>query len=405
MMNARQANRLLHDVANRFDVYELLEEKLGSCGEDEDRLCETGLALGLSDSDILRGFSPVPDELYNRYPLFSMLPDWRIAEAMAGRYGPQRVLKAIFEDKCITRGVPSRQAEAEQVAEQVRQRCDQKVKRINDVFPGTYPTELPVWRFSIQTSDMIHFESVYELSDAFDSVVGRFSELFFAAMSADLPERETLELNLLATFLNATDLVMPGRRIQYEYIRENRSVFQQEGYRQLTSYVKIGRVLPVWKARAFYRDSEFVGRYIERHAEAKASIRSFLRRAASYECQYTFIADMEAHQRVQNHGDADWMDFTAENLDFEEDVDRAYLLSEPVLVDKTADEISEQDRLIVERGQQMVSANRFGGVRAAQREMCESRSTRLCRRLGIPMGADEPDGRPSDFGKAGEPDA
>ena len=157
------------------------------------------------------------------------------------------MLRAIFGEKCQVPDIPSSEQEKEAIITSVRARCDQKVLQINELFPDTYPLHLPVWKFRIRTNKFLSFDKVYELVDAWDDVIQRFSTLFFAAVEADLPENDALELNLLSSFFDAVDLVMPREKITYGYIQKTRAQIQEEGFKQLSSYVRICRVIPFWK--------------------------------------------------------------------------------------------------------------------------------------------------------------
>lgn len=147
---------------------------------------------------------------------------------------------------------------------------------------------------------LLSFEQVEALCDSFDQVVTRFSELFFADVKDALSDDLALELNLLATFLGAVDMMLPTERVCHSYIQKYRQLLQQECYTSITDYVRIHRNIPVWRAREFYSNREFAKNYIQNHPDCKRVVREFLQKVTSYECRYVFINNMEAHERVQN---------------------------------------------------------------------------------------------------------
>lgn len=398
-MNIRRARQLIQKVAEQFDVTELINDQLGSQDKDEGQLTNVGRMLGLSQQDLQRGISPVPDAVYQRYPVFDMLSQWQISELMAGKYGPYRMLEAIFGDKCSIPDIPSKQEEQKMIVASVRARCALKAAKINELFPGAYPLELPVHQFFFTVNELISFPQVYTLADAYDEVIQRFSDLFFAAVQADLPEKEALELDLLGTILGATDLVMPTQQITHAHMQQYRAVYQEEGYKQLASYVRIHLVCPVWKAREFYQDPNYVAAYIAGHKGAKAEIRSFLTKVISYECHYVFIHDTEAHERLQNMDEDE-----LSNIGLE--LPEPYTYADPILIPREDGEITEDDRLIAEHALQMVGSVRFGGIAPRETEVCADQLQRLNKRLGVSIGKEKPlsNGYPSASGKEADQD-
>lgn len=381
-MNIRRAMRLIYDVATTFDVQYVLGDDYRHANEES--LFKMGASLGLSRQDVENGVSPVPDALAKAYPLFDLISQWNFSENFSGQYAPLRMLKAIFGEKYNGPDVPTEEEERQMCLESVQARCVQKIMRINELFPGSYPLDLPVLRFNMQTNQFLSFDQVYELAEQYDKVIARYSELFFAAMQDGLPEREAMELNLLSTFFQATDVVLPSKKITYGYIQQHRVLFQEEGFRQLGSYVRLRRELPVWKAREFYADREYVARYIENHENAKANIRKFLTSVGAYECSYTFITDMKEHELIQSMSDEELEAYDMDHLtdEFEE---LPYAMSKPILVDKEDGEISEEDRLIMEWGKSMVKSVYCGGVLSAQKRECYHRLQRMQKRLGLPI--------------------
>lgn len=386
-MKAKRAVRMLHDVAFQFGLCEGIQEELEHLSENQDAIVQMGTRLGLSEKDLQNGTSPVPDALYKQYPLFADFSEWKFCETLAGPYAPYRVLRSIFGAKCQVPDVPSLAEEKEAIAASVRSRCDEKVLQINALFPDTYPLHLPVWKFHISTSEFISFEQVYELVESWDDAVRRFSALFFAAMEADIPESDALELNLLASFFDAVDHVMPLERITYAHIQKYRVQMQEEGFSQFSSYVRIRRVIPFWKAREFYRDSALLARYIEQHDGAKAAIRSFLSRILTYECHYTFINDLKEHEYRQSLTEDELEEYEIDSMMSDEEDDApTYIFSEPILIDKIDNEITQQDRLIAEHGKSLVKSVYHGGVPPKMQREYSNNVARLMHRMGINPG-------------------
>lgn len=384
-MNTKQAFRIIRDVAQRFDVDALVNEeykKLRSTGLQEDELiCKLGACVGLSKRDLEMGTQSLPNRIYKQYPVFGLLPMWDFSQHLSGRNGPARALKAIFRDKTNI-NVSTREEEQQMILASVGPRCEAKARKINELFPNTFPLDLPVHRFFVSSDEFINFDQVKELCTSYDLIVERFSELFFADIQEDLPEATSLELNLMGTFLNATDIMLPGQRACHNYIQKYRQVLQHESYTHITDYVRIHRTIPVWKAREFYQDRAFAVNYVEKHPECKHLIREFLQKVSSYSCRYIFIKDIEAHMREQKRPE-DMSEWTNQDWDdFESEEDPAYITSDSIFISKDNREISEMDRLIVEAGQAMVSSHFYGGAKIRIRNNAWN-SERFNRRLSV----------------------
>ncbi len=378
-MNTKRAFRVIADVAILFDCGELINmehERLAAKNVPEAEIATVlGAYLGLSTKEVEFGTDDLPSRIYDKYPVFDLVSNWRFANLMAGPNGPAQMLKAIFGNKA-TVNAPSRKEENEAIIASVRARCDAKVLQINELFPNTYPVHLPVYRFSISTERFIDFEQVEELCVEYDRVVARFRELFLSDVQEDLPEELALEFNILATFLDAVDIMMPNQRVCHGYIQQFRQILQQEHYDDMNDYVRIHRSIPVWKAREFYKNREFALGYVQKHPECKRVIREFLQKVTAYECQYTFINNTEAHKRFQNRSEdmsewtsEDWADFEAYadddlvfNPDKGENPSAPYVMSEDIIIPKANTEITQNDRLIADYGQTIVGSMRNGGA-------------------------------------------
>lgn len=383
-MNVKKVTKMLYDVAIQFDVLDDLQKDLKSLHGDEDAIVHMGSLLGLSKQDLLKGIAPVPDTLFHRYNLFSYMSEWKLAEVLTGANAPFRMLRALFGNTYQGPDVPSEEEEKELLIASVRARCDQKLHQINKLFPDTYPLDLPVSEFRISTNTFISFRKVYEMANSWDEALQRFSSLFFAAVKTDLPESEALELNLLSTFFNAVDEVMPQKRITYNHIQQYRDKMQEEGFELFSSYVRIHRVIPFWKAREFYKDSNYLVQYILQHRDSKATIRSFLSKIETYECTYTFINDIEEHQRRQGETESGLEEYDPNIIwDDSDDCPPCYILSEPVLVEKTNAELDQRDRLIAEQGRKIVSSVRNGGAHTVQKYEYSDVSARMLNRFNI----------------------
>lgn len=361
-MNTQRAYQVIYDVLSQFDLTDRFDSELEAATGNEDKLFRIAEAVGITKDNLRLGISPVPNAVYKQYPLFDLLSNWNFSKLLAGKYAPLRVLGRIFGHQVVDAfaDVPTEKEEEEMVMASVRARCDRKVVQINELFPGTYPLELPVSKFVLRTNELISFDKVYEMVDSFESVIKRFSTLFFAAVRADLTEQEACELNLLATFLEATDSVLVSRPITYSHIQEYRGHMQEEGYTQLESYVRIRRVIPFWMAREFYKDAAFVEKYIEQHADAKAMIRRFLMKVTAYECTYTFVKNISEHQRRQEMTEEELEEYEIDRMMSEwEDAPSTYITCDPILVTKEDDEIAEKDRLIVECGEKILKSARY----------------------------------------------
>lgn len=356
-MNTKRAYQVIYDVLSQFDLTDQFESELEAAAGNEEKLFRIAEAVGITKDNLRLGIAPVPDAVYMQYPLFDLLSNWNFSKLLTGKYAPLRALGQVFGHQVVDAlaDVPTEKEEEEMVMASVRARCDRKALQINELFPGTYPLELPVSKFALRTNELISFDKVYEMADSFEAVIKRFSTLFFAAVQADLTEQEACELNLLATFLEATDLVLVNRPITYSHIQEYRVYMQEEGYTQLESYVRIRRVIPFWMAREFYKDADFVVKYIEQHADAKATIRRFLMKVTAYECTYTLIKDISEHQRRQGMTEEELEEYEIDRMMSEwEDTPPTYETCEPILIAKENDEIDEKDRLIVERGEKIL---------------------------------------------------
>lgn len=359
-MNTKRAIRMMYDVAHQFNLFDRMEDELEQAQNNEATMIALGMRLGLSEKDLENSIPSVPNALYKQYSLFQYLNDWELAETLSSPYAPDRFLKCIFGNKWTDSSVPTIDEERKALATSVRARCDQKVLQINELFPNTYPLHLPVWKFHINTCNFISFKNVYAMIDSWDEVLQRFSTLFFAAVKGDLPEREALELNLLSSFFAAFDCIMPHIPITYQHIQKYRAQMQHEGFHQLTSYVRIHKIIPFWQAREFYFNTDALTHYVEHHNDTKATIRSFLCKISNFECHYTFILDSKKHDYIQSLTDDEFLEYGFNCLGLEDDdTPSPYMDSEHILIEKTAQEIDSKDRFIAEQGKRLLKSIHF----------------------------------------------
>ena len=132
---------------------------------NERELYQIAELLGITQEQLRSGIAPVPDAVYQQYPLFALLADWNFSKLLTGKYGTFRTLGRIFGQKVqdTLPAVPSEKEEEEMLMASVRARCDRKVHQVNELFPGTYPLGLPVSKFILRTNELITFEKVYEI--------------------------------------------------------------------------------------------------------------------------------------------------------------------------------------------------------------------------------------------------
>lgn len=389
-MNVKQARQLIKWVAEDLSIPAVSMMDLRRMGEEE--LVRVGASVGLTREDLATNRSPVPDAVRKKYKVFDLMSQWDLAGMLVGKYGPMRFLQRVFRNQYHGPDVPSEEEEREMMARAVLPRCDAKARQINELFPGSFPVELPVLKFMVETSNFRSFKEVYQLADAFDELVECYGKLFFKALEGDLTEKQALEFDLLSSFLEARDVVDVRHRMTYAYVAENRTMLREEGFHQLSSYVGIRRIIPVWKAREFYVDQAYVTRYIERHDVAKVEIRRFLSKIDAFSCCYVFIQNMEEHELLQSLPEEERMERETANM-LQEEMDESnatYLISDPILVTKVGDEVSEKDLIIAERGLKMVKSVRNGGVLPRRRQESYDILRRQMKRFGMEI-PEQPD--------------
>lgn len=367
-MNKEDIREYILDTAALYDITDCVLAAISEYDENDiswDETIETvSDLLGLSVESILTCDETAANALYKKYPYFDMVSLWKFSSQMRAPGKAEALLEYLFTfDKQENPDYYPENRIAESIKASVLRRCEQKIKDINALFPDTFPHDLPISSFHIETDYFIHHPNVYTLIQERNRVINRFSELFFEALKRNLTSEEIQEFNLYCTHFDARDALTPSIYVFYPYVEDNRELFLLEGHNHLEDYLSFRRDFHPWKAREFYDDSQFVKDYIHQYPFVKKEIREFIKKVSAYHCFYVYIKNPEALNDVSDDFELDSSSF--DFLSFDEDEDNGpYEISNEILIEKTKKELGE-DKELVDLIRKLVISSKLGGIEVA----------------------------------------
>lgn len=369
MKSQEEIREYILDVASLYSISDAvisIIHKDEENGMSWDETLETiSPLIGLSREAILTCDQDASNILYKRYPYFDMISCWKFSLEMRDPGKFDTLIKYLFTfDKQEDQDYYPENRIEKAIKYSVLRRCEQKIKDINRMFPGTFPHTLPISTFYFETDYFFDYPNVYSLIYERNRVIKRFSTLFFEALNRELIPEEISEFNLYCLHFNAQDILCPSAYITYSYISNNRALFLSEGFSRMEDYLSLKREFCPWRAREFYTDAQYVKEYIQQNPSAKREIREFIKNVSAYSCHYIYIKNQDVLNNISHDLDFENSDYDLLENDADDSYSSPYEFSDEIYIEKTAKELGK-DKELIDRIQKMVISSKFGGVETA----------------------------------------
>jgi len=255
---------------------------------EEDTLTRISICLGLTKEEIVGMDAEAAKKYWNKYPFFRLyrqyMDAWSWHQNFIGEMptAEELFLRAIFSDEEDVRG------EHRYDMEDLRDRLISTLKEIDQAVPGAFHEGAEITNLKITTQIFFSFPQCAEMIRSFIDMVKRTEELFFRAMHGDLNEEDANEMNFLASWLDAVDVVVPSKVISYDTVSTYREVYLEEDSQDFFYYVKIRGFEPTapWRCKEFFDDMDLVREFLYIFPKAKADMRQFAHDIAKFSCSF-----------------------------------------------------------------------------------------------------------------------
>lgn len=245
---------------------------------------EAAKVLGVSPEAILNMDEDAAAKWYKKYPYFSHITGFDQAYRRSfhdDSYDTLRLLEVLFNKKSCA---PTRYD-----YDDVLKRLNSLLKEIDKSIPGTYHEDAEMAKIGIYTENFCHYEKIAELVESYMAMVKRVEELFLKAMTMELSDEEIHEYNFLVSTIGIEDQVGHGYGfLYYDLLRKFIPVYQEEGYADFFSYIRISplRAPMLWHCAEFASNKDLVQRFVEVYPRAKMLMRDFAMQVSKFSCQF-----------------------------------------------------------------------------------------------------------------------
>lgn len=337
---------------------------------DEDVLNRVCVSLGLTRQEVLSMDAATARKYWNKYPFICLYRDYLSCWEWYSQYKSMKpselelIQKIIFskEDNIFD------SYDKRYDYQDIRQRMIEQLHIIDAVMPGTYHEGAEITNLCIHTETFFSFPECSRMIQSFLQMVERLKELFFRAIHAELPDDDIREMNFLASYLYATDAVMPSVVMTYDVARLYRNVYLEENSRDFFSYVKIGRFIKTepWRCKEFFENMNAVQDFVNVFPQAKTMMREFAMSSTKFYCSFVW-------------SDAKPIVFSPEDELELSEISRSFGEKEPtweerakeptaIYVNKTVDELGSGAQY-AQRLQDAAAPERKGGLHLPVREL------------------------------------
>ena len=291
---------------------EEVRQPLFPTGElDDETLCRITNHIGLTKEEIINMDMQAAMKYWNKFPFFRLyrryMDTWSWHQNFIGEMPTieELFLKAIFSDADDIRG------KHRYDIDNLRTRLLSTLKEIDQAIPGTYHNGAEITNLRISTQIFFSFPQCSEMIRSFIDMVRRTEALFFLALHGDLSEEDANELNFLASWLNAVDVVMPSKVMNYENVCTYREAYLEEDSQDFFSYVKIKSFIGTepWRCQEFFDDMDLVREFFYIFPYAKAWMRQFAHDVTKFSC--TFVWSDADHVRFSEEDERMMDEFDA----------------------------------------------------------------------------------------------
>lgn len=360
---------------------EEIPQPLFPSGElDDETLHKITTCIGLTKDEIINTDMQAAKKYWDKYPFFHLyhqyMAAWSWHQNFIGEMptAVELFMKAIFSDEDDIRG------EHRYDMDGLRARLINTLKEIDQALPGTYHQDAEITNLQISTQIFFSFPQCGDMIRSFIDMVKRTEELFFKALHEDLKEEDANELNFLASWLNAVDVVMPSTIISYDNVCTYRKAYLDENSKDFFSYVKIKSFISTdpWRCQEFFDDMDLVREFLYIFPHAKAQMREFARDVTKFSCYFVW-------------SDAEPVRFSDEDEKMLDDMD-AMLGFEPLSDSERAKEVTHV--YVSKRPEEMLGWDTFakqikkaaaptskGGVTVPHRDIVANNSVESIQRI------------------------
>lgn len=334
------------------EPYDVVPVELFKDGEiDGYVLGKVALHTGFSKDELLSLNKNVRTKYLRKFPFFKHLIDYKVALDWDEKYKEapaERALKNIFRT-----GEESQDNGMRYDEEDIMRRLVAELQEIDRIIPGTWHDSAELVDVHWYTDSLTGYANCTALLKTFLETVDYYRYLFFKILKKDLKGVEATDFNFLTSALRAVDIVSPVLEINTHTMRNLRRIYNEEGYKDLMSYVRFNvfNEIEPWRCKDFLDDRKLAQGYINYHREGKKAFVEFARTVGKIHCYYSWSDDLE-------NAEVDYDMFGEEVKNY---------IPEEIYLDKTPEETSgwgdALDRLMA-----AAASEAKGGLKRPKRE-------------------------------------
>ncbi len=340
------------DTRNK-EPYDIVSVDLFKNGKIEGSiLSRVSLHTGFTKEELMSLDRNVARKYLRKFPFFKHLIDYKIALE-----GDQK--HAASPDEQLLQKNISQSTEEVYVScpryneEDIRERLITQLKEIDQYVPGTWHASAELLDIHWYTDTLIGYSDCPKLLKTYLETVDYYKYLFFKSLKTDLKGTEASDFNFLTSALRVMDIISPLVDINTDTMRNLRRIYNEEGYKDLMSYVRFNvfNEIEPWRCMSFLDDWKLAQGYINTHRDGKKSFVEFARNVGKILCYYSWSDDLEK-------ADVDYDIF---------DEGRKNYIQEELYLDKTPEEIKGWEDAL-DRLMNASASETKGGLKRPKRE-------------------------------------
>lgn len=288
------------------DADETIEVPLFRYGKvDKDTIAKISVNFGITPEEILNTDDCAAMRYWNKYPFFKLykqylhLMEWNQKYKDPEPTAQELLFNAIFADK---KGISVRYRYD---FTSIKERLIWQLKEYDAVMPGVYHEGAEITDLRISTQTMLSFPECPIMIESFLDMTDRLQELFYKAIESELPTDEINEMNFLASWLRACDIVTSDTLITYDNVRCYHEIYKEENLDDFFEYAKIKAFVDSnpWRCQEFFSDAALLQRFVTVFPQAKAKMREFGMELTNFSCEFVWsdakliqYSDEEEHE-------------------------------------------------------------------------------------------------------------
>jgi len=257
---------------------------------DDETLERISVQLGLGKDEILNMDKNAARRYWEKFEFFRLYARYKESCKWFSEFKSEKptqeelLLNAIFGAKA---GI---EVERRYNYQAIKKRMIAQLKEIDKIMPGTYHENAQITNLEISTEFFMSFPECSDMIRSFVEMVDRLKELFFKALKEELTTDEEKEMNFLASWLIAKDVVTPRDLITYKTVRIYREVYLKENLSDFYSYAKIERFVgsAPWRCMEFFNDPDLVQKFVEIFPQAKREMIQFTMDVTKFSCTFVW---------------------------------------------------------------------------------------------------------------------